>query len=439
MIVQRYQFTPYQSGEHLVDTIRKIAVGSLDSFNYFLPSYVAGWNELLTKKYIICGSTLGDEIKLMLQLVDVIAIVDDGLDATGLKTLYGVPVISTGKWIELVNQDRNILSCIFVATQRGSNHFLRQCAQHNFNYLLPIHFIHLIQITKFKDYDEGRIIHYGFKYHKFIVDHFEELIANTCLFSDPYSKLSYLNLILYKLTLNPVYLEAIAVGRGGYYDFNTYLFDKSFLKFSEKEVYVDAGAFTGDSIEAFLYAVNGKYQHIYSFEPSLENNRLIRSRLQSLQTFFIPSFVDTVSLIDKGVWSHSCELVFNENFVLSAKGVRSSPLGGHLIDSGLRTYSSSDLSGDLAIAKVPVISIDEGTNLDATFIKYEVEGSELEGLIGASKTLQKNRPKLAVALYHKPEDILVLPNFIRDIGLDYKIGLRQHDLFTPDATYMYCY
>ena len=200
----------------------------------------------------------------------------------------------------------------------------------------------------------------------------------------------------------------------------------AFLDFNENETYVDAGAFTGDSIALFISAVRGKFDHIYSIEPDYDNNTEISKMIERIQPHYLEPLCGKITLIEKGVWS--------KNDILSFSKVSQHDLGGHLIEGGLNTKLANSTQ-----TKVPVTSIDFCTAQDATFIKYEVEGSELEGLKGAQRTIEKNKPKLAVAVYHKPEDLLVIPRYVRGLNMGYKIGFRQHDCFKPDATYIYCF
>ena len=63
---------------------------------------------------------------------------------------------------------------------------------------------------------------------------------------------------------------------------------------------------------------------------------------------------------------------------------------------------------------------------DATFIKLDVEGAELEALKGAAGTIRRNRPKLAICMYHKPGDLFEIPLFIKSLAPEYRFYLRQH-------------
>lgn len=65
-------------------------------------------------------------------------------------------------------------------------------------------------------------------------------------------------------------------------------------------------------------------------------------------------------------------------------------------------------------------------NNKVTYIKMDIEGSELMALYGAEEIIKKQRPKLAICVYHKPDHLWEIPFYLRNIVLDYKIFLRHH-------------
>ena len=60
------------------------------------------------------------------------------------------------------------------------------------------------------------------------------------------------------------------------------------------------------------------------------------------------------------------------------------------------------------------------------YIKLDVEGAELETLQGAAKTIVRWKPKMAICVYHKPEDLWTLPKYIKSLRADYEFQFRHH-------------
>lgn len=180
-------------------------------------------------------------------------------------------------------------------------------------------------------------------------------------------------------------------------------FKKDIIKLTDDEIFIDGGCFTGDTIDEFLKQINGKFNHIYSFEP--DNNNYLKAAA---------SFKDhkNIELINKGLWSHETELQF------------------HVFNSGRNSFLADHVYSK-NIVTVPVTSldsvfIDRQKSEYPTFIKLDIEGSELEALKGAKKIIRENHPKMAICAYHKPEDIYELPQLINDFDKNYKLQLVQH-------------
>lgn len=182
-------------------------------------------------------------------------------------------------------------------------------------------------------------------------------------------------------------------------------FDLPYLTLTDNEVFVDAGGFNGDTTLQFIKATDNKYKKIYVFEPNKILADDCRKKLSNVMN---------CTVIQKGVWNDKQVLRFIED------------------DEGSRIVDEVE-----KITEIETITIDEILNGEqATYIKMDVEGAEMNALKGAKKTICKYKPKLAISVYHKRDDIWKIPMLLLQYNPEYKFYLRVYS-FTGNDTVLY--
>lgn len=172
-------------------------------------------------------------------------------------------------------------------------------------------------------------------------------------------------------------------------------FDDEIIKPLDDEVFIDCGSLDCMTSLQFAKWARGNYKHIYSFEPDEKNRENCSKTIDKFNML-------KVSLVPCGAWSSCGQL----NFVNAN--------GGSCIDE----------NGDSVIDVVSIDEVLQGKK--ATFIKMDIEGAELEALKGAEKTIRKWHPRLAISIYHKPEDLYEIPEYINELSDDYKFYIRHY-------------
>ena len=75
---------------------------------------------------------------------------------------------------------------------------------------------------------------------------------------------------------------------------------------------------------------------------------------------------------------------------------------------------------------VNTISIDQIENDKIDFIKLDIEGAEYKALLGAEKTIKKNKPVIAVCVYHNQSDFFRIPQLLISYNPNYQIYFRHY-------------
>ena len=168
----------------------------------------------------------------------------------------------------------------------------------------------------------------------------------------------------------------------------------------KNEVFVDVGSLNGQTTVDFVKWCKGEYDGAYVFEANTNMADICKQTLEKNK-------IKNVTFFSKAAW--------NKKDVLSFQATEGMHPGGSRVD---------DAAGNI---KVEADTIDNCLNGEkVTFIKMDIEGSELNALQGARETIEKYKPRLAISLYHKPEDIVEIPYIINDIRDDYQFGIRQY-------------
>lgn len=177
------------------------------------------------------------------------------------------------------------------------------------------------------------------------------------------------------------------------------------LKLNSDESYLDLGAYRGDTVEEFLHYCGGEYESITALEPDRRTFKKLCAYLEN---------IPRSTAYQKAIYSESKTIFF------SSKAGRQSTISQK--GEEIETTTIDELCKDKNI----------------TYIKMDVEGAENEALEGAKATLENQKPKLNIALYHKSSDLFELPLKIAGINPKYKFHIRRHPYIPCWDMNLYC-
>lgn len=162
----------------------------------------------------------------------------------------------------------------------------------------------------------------------------------------------------------------------------------------EEECFVDCGASSGPTVARFLTATRYRYRSITAFEPDRINFAALEKSLR------LP--LAQIDCRNQAVGKTAGKLAF----------VETGGLGSHL---------SAAATG----LEVDVVALDDVIE-HASFVKMDVEGAEPAALAGARQLIARERPRMAVCVYHYADDLLDCVAAIDAAAEGYHYRLRQH-------------
>ena len=173
-------------------------------------------------------------------------------------------------------------------------------------------------------------------------------------------------------------------------------FDLDIIPICKNEVFVDLGAYTGDTIEEFIKTYGDEsYKKIYAYEITDDSMHALKENLYSYP-----------------------RIIYAKKAVMDFVG------NGSIIAHEISTSSNQVLNeeeGDLLIT-----TLDEDIKEKITILKMDIEGSEIHALKGSEKHLIEDHPTLIISIYHGYDDFLRIWKYINSLEIHYKYYLRYY-------------
>lgn len=178
---------------------------------------------------------------------------------------------------------------------------------------------------------------------------------------------------------------------------NMYFAD-NFFTFDKECVFLDVGAYDGDTVGEIYKATGNTFKHIFSIEPDPVNYQLLVSNMQPL--------------IEAG-------RLTTFNFAL---GDRDAEVG----------FCSHDVASRISPdGEITVNMKDAGTFIEnltpvPMFIKMDIENNDVPTLTSMSRFIEHYRPAMALSIYHELTDLFKIPLMVNRMMPNAKLFIRHN-------------
>lgn len=319
-------------------------------------------NSNSVKKYILGINALS---KSILKHIEVDGVIDDFTRVQSSKKKNILQIQDVPK------------DCIILSTSSGSplevQNTLNNLGYTNFNYLSFYKYSHL-----------------ELKAPPFIIDFEEDFIKNKKeyikifnLLNDKLSKNIFIKILNFKISFDLSFMQGFTN------NFEEQYFSKDIIKKQDNVVFVDGGGYVGDTLPNIIKNYPN-YKKIYTIEPNTLHINIAKRDFKNTRD---------IEFINCGLGKNKEEILENNSTQNNCK----------------HDYQALNIN-----------TIDNLIKEKIDYIKLDIEGAEQDAIIGATKSIKKHHPILAICIYHKAQDWYKVPQLVLQIREDYNIYLRHY-------------
>jgi FkbM family methyltransferase len=330
--------------------------------------------------------------------VKVVSFIDNNKNLKG-KIIDGIPVVSINSAIKKYQKYP-----IIIASVLYGNEIYELLKKNKFMYIYPTYYLNIQSKTFDAPGFNGVFKSFFIKKNQIDINKVFEMLE------DEESKKVLANLINFRLTVESQYIS------------NSYSKYKLFKEplvcpLSKDEVFVDCGAYDGDTIKMFGEATNWQFDQIYAFEPDEINFKKMKKWVNE------NNINKKISIFKIGIYNKTGKLSFSNNGTF---------------DSKITNKVDKSKEKEMANNYIKVTSLDDffKNKKPPTLIKMDIEGSEIQALEGIKQIIKRNKPKLAISIYHQPSDLWRIILLIKSYNKNYKFFIRH---FTKEFADTMCF
>lgn len=194
-----------------------------------------------------------------------------------------------------------------------------------------------------------------------------------------------------------------------------------FQGINNRETFFEAGAYVGDVLEEYIWRRKGSFHKIYAFEPGKKQFEAMKCRMERVER----------------EWAISEGKI---NLVRAALGAQKGTAGYVENDDLHNTTINYRTAPGQEENIIEVECMDSYYDRETvSLVIADIEGDEKNMILGMKRIIERDKPRMAISVYHRPNDIWEIMELIHNLNNNYKFDMFHHTNQSCEETVLYCY